>query len=419
MVAGVRSFSSLAQEGTRAIPLMLLCTLVYFLPMVVLFSDLGRRFPQEGGFYIWIHEAFGPWPAFLSAWLYSVGILLLFPTVILFGASIGPHILGSTYASLGDEPWFVLTATLVLLWGGTLVNVFGLRLTSRFINLGAACTYATLLILLGTAICVLTQRPSATHFSLALSWDFSTFNSWAQMTYFVTGLELAGLLAGEVRDPARTVPKAALFSSFAIALFFTAGAAAILVILPAGKVHPVNGIAQAAAVAGEALRAPWLPILLAGTVVISVAAQFAGFMASSSRLPYLFGIDRYLPGPFARLHPRYGTPYVSLLCGAAISTLFVFGICLGETVRAAYTALFDACILLNAVPFLYLFAAGWKLGSRVAAALGFLVTVTAVIFSLIPSSEVSNVWSFELKLCAVLGAMAVVAFVLYRRGASE
>src|SRR5947209_5469703 len=91
VVAGLRSFSSLAQEGSRAIPLMVICTLLYFLPMAILFARLGRRYPQEGGFYIWVREAFGPWPAFLSAWLYLIGILLLFPTVIMFGASIGPH----------------------------------------------------------------------------------------------------------------------------------------------------------------------------------------------------------------------------------------------------------------------------------------------------------------------------------------
>lgn len=415
VVAGLRSFASLAHEGPRAIPLMMLCTAIYFLPMAILFAALGRRFPQEGGFYVWIHEAFGPWHAFLSAWLYSIAILLLFPAVIMFGAGIGPHILGPGYSWLADAPAFVITATLTLLWGGSLLNILGMRITSRLTNIGAMCTYATLTILGIAAVLTLTQKPSATHFTFALSWDFATFNTWAQMTYFVTGLELAGLIAGEVADPARTVPRAALLSSFAIAIFFVSGAASILAVLPAGEVHPVYGIAQAAAIAGQVLHAPWLPALLAAVVALSAAAQFAGLMAASSRLPYLFGIDRYLPSAFGRLHPGYGTPYVSILCGAVVSSAFVLGMCLGETVRAAYTFLFDAAILLNAVPFLYIFAAGWKLGYRTSAALGFVVTLTALVFSLVPGTEVTNVVLFEFKMIGALCIMSVAAWLLYRR----
>ena len=152
--------------------------------------------------------------------------------------------------------------------------------------------------------------------------------------FLLTGLELGGVMAGEIRRPERTVALAAGISGGAIAVFYVAGTGALLAILPVASIDPVYGIAQAAAHAGAVLGAGWLPVALAAIIVVSVIGQFGAILCSTSRLPWIFGLDHYLPPVFGRIHPRFGTPDVSMFAGAIVSTLFLTGMFSGETVHA-------------------------------------------------------------------------------------
>jgi amino acid transporter len=415
-VVGLRGFSGVAPIGPSALPLFASCVLLFFLPMALLVSDLGRRFPEEGGFYVWIREAFGPWPAFLSGWLYSLAVLLFLPMLLMFIVSIGPHILGPRFAYLSDSRWFVLSLSLLILWAVTLVNIAGIGVAKWISNFGGLTTSLCFVILVAAALFTALNVGSATRFAVTPQWTLGTFNTWSQMVYLLGGLEMAGLLAGEIRDPRRTVPRAAGLSSIGAAAFYLSGIAAILVILPGQEINPLYGLAQAAARAGGVLRLAWLPVLLAGVVVVGNAGQFSAVLTSCSRLPYIFGIDDYLPPAFGRLHPRWRTPHISLLAGAVTSTVFLLLMASGETLRAGFAILYDASILANAVPICMMFAAGWKFGNRISGGLGFLMSLTSLLFCLVPGSDITSVWSFELKVLGGFAMMTAIAWVLFVRG---
>ncbi len=415
-VVGLRGFSGVAPIGPSALPLFATCVLLFFVPLVLLVCDLGRRFPQEGGFYVWIREAFGPWTAFLSGWLYSVSILLYLPMLLMFIVSIGPHILGPGFAHLSDSHWFVLPVCLAVLWAVTLANIAGIGVAKWISNSGGTTTSLCFVILAAAAVFTGLRTGSATHFAVAPRWTLGTFNTWSQMIYLLGGLELAGIMAGEIRNPVRTVPRAAALSSVGTAVFYLSGIAAMLVILPGDQINPIYGLAQAAGKAGQLLQLPWLPVIFAAVVVLGNAGQFSAVLTSGSRLPYVFGIDEYLPKSFGRLHPRWGTPYISLLAGAFISSAFLLAMASGETLRAAFMILYDASILATAIPYCLMFAAGWKLGNRVAGGLGFLMSLTSAVFCLVPGNDISSVWSFELKVLGGFLLMGASAWVLFARG---
>ena len=294
-VAGVRGFSGAAQAGPSALPLFAWCVALFFVPMAIMIAGLGRRYPVEGGFYVWIREAFGERTAFLCAWLYSIAILAYFPTMLIFGASVGPHILGARHAALADRPGFVLPATLVILWAVTLANVAGLRFAKWINNAGGICTCAAFALILISAVLTLRAAGPATHLNWRIDWNLSTVTVWAQMMFLLTGLELGGVMAGEIRRPERTVALAAAISGGVIAFFYIAGTGALLTILPAASIDPVYGTAQASAHAGSILGAAWLPVALAAIIVLSVIGQFGAILCSTSRLPWIFGLDHYLP----------------------------------------------------------------------------------------------------------------------------
>ena len=415
-VVGIRGFSGVAPIGPSALPLFASCIVLFFLPSVFVVADLGRRFPDEGGFYVWIREAFGPWVAFLAGWCYSIATLLFLPMLLMFIVSIGPHILGGAWIPLADAPWFVLSVSLAVLWGVTIANIFGVSIAKWISNFGGVTTSACFLILVISAIATARHSGSATTFALMPEWTLGTFNTWSQMVYLLGGLEMSGIMAGEIRAPERTVPRAAVLSSFGVAAFYLSGIAAMLILLPGSRIHPMYGFAQAAARAGSALSAPWLPVLIAAMVVLGNSGQFAAVLTSASRLPYIFGMDAYLPRSFGRLHPRWGTPYVSLLAGAVTSTFFLVAMVSGETLRAGFATLYDASILANAVPFCLMFAAAWKFGNRIAGALGFFMSLTSLVFCLVPGPDITSVLVFEAKVLGGFAVMVVAARLLYLRG---
>jgi amino acid transporter len=145
--------------------------------------------------------------------------------------------------------------------------------------------------------------------------------------------------------------------------------------------------------------------LIALLLLVGAAGGFSSWMGGCARLPFVIGVDRFLPRAFARLHPRWRTPYLALLSESAVSSVFLVLMTLGETLRAGYQILVDLTTVTTLFPFLYIFAAGWKSRYPVSAVCGLAVTTLAMVLAFIPP-EGASLW-YEVKL--VGGCVAVVA----------
>jgi amino acid transporter len=198
-------------------------------------------------------------------------------------------------------------------------------------------------------------------------------------------------------------------------LFYMAGTAAILVFRSPDHVSPVVGLAEASRDAAHTLGWTWVPLLVAFSILFSVGGQLGTYIGASARLPFVLGIEKLLPASFARLHPRYGTPSVSILALGIGSAILLVISQLGETVRAAYQIMIDMSVITLFIPFLYLFAAGWKFGLRWPGASGFAVALVAIGFSFVPTADVKSVWLFEAKLGGGCLLLSALAWAVYRR----
>jgi glutamate:GABA antiporter len=235
----------------------------------------------------------------------------------------------------------------------------------------------------------------------------------------MSGLELAGLMGGEIRDPARTLPRAGwIASAFAVA-FYVVATAALLVLLPPAQISELNGLPQGGQAAGQWLGAPWIAPLIAVLVLAGAVGQFGGLGSAVSRLPFAAGVDKLLPAPFASIHPRWGTPHVSILTFGVVASFLLVVIQLGDTLRAAYQELVSLMVIAGFLPYLYIFGSAWKAGKRLSALSGLAITVLALLCSVIPTAAIANVAMFEAKLA--IGTLAVIgsAWLLYRRAASR
>ena len=143
--------------------------------------------------------------------------------------------------------------------------------------------------------------------------------------------------------------------------------------------------------------------------------QFGGMGTAVSRMPFAAGVDGLLPKAFARVHPKWGTPFVSIVVFGLVSSFLLLALQLGDTVRAAYQALVSLMVLTGFFPFLYIFGSAWKAGKRISAVSGAGVTALAMVTSVVPTGETTHVWLFEAKIA--LGTIATVAsgWFLYRR----
>jgi len=206
-------------------------------------------------------------------------------------------------------------------------------------------------------------------------------------------------------------------SGVLIALFYIVGTWCLLLALPKEQLSGLEGVMQATQAMAARAGASWIVPIVAALVTINVLGGIGGWFASTARLPFVAGIDRYLPAAFGRLHPRWRTPYVALLVQAAFAFVFVFIGQAGTSVRGAYDALISMAVITNFIPFLYMFAAMGKLtGRKALATTGFLMTVAAIVLACVPADDDPNKVLAVIKIVGVSAALVAAGAVIYYMG---
>ena len=439
-VLGPRWIAAAGHNGTSSISLWVLAAVFFFVPGALVINELSSRFPEEGGLYAWSREAFGPFHGFIAGWTYWIYTVFYFPGLLLASASMSAYIVGGRGAALAQDRTFLLVVSLSMLVVAVLLNIIGLNVGKWLQNAGGIGTYVPLLMLAGIAAIVCFRHGSATHFTVSNmlpAWNWDTVNFWSQIAFAFTGLELVSAMSEEVRDPRRTLPRAVFGAGALIALMYIAGTFAVLSLVPAADLDPQSGVFHAITVGSVALRLGLLGMLAAILVTVGNAGGVGSTVAGIARVPFVVGIDRYLPAAFGKIHPRWKTPYVSILVQAIVSGAILLGSQINETTRGAYQFLIDAAIILYFIPFLYMFAAVIKLARRkdrkenqhavlvpggiagvwICGGLGFIVVLIGILVSLVPPGDSSNKLGFELKLVAGTVASILLGLALYWRGA--
>ncbi len=439
-VLGPRWIAAAGHNGSSSISLWVLAALLFFVPGAFVINELSSRFPEEGGLYAWARNAFGPFHGFIAGWTYWIYTVFYFPGLLLASASMSAYIFGGRGSALSQDRAFQIWVSMALLLVAVLLNIIGLNIGKWLQNAGGVGTYVPLLILAGVAAVVVFRHGSVTHFTLhnmLPRWNWSTVNFWSQIAFAFTGLELVSAMSEEVRDPQRTLPRAVFGAGALIALMYIVGTFAVLALVPAGAIDPQSGVFHAITVGSMALRIGFIGILAAVLVTAGNAGGVGSTVAGIARVPFMVGIDRYLPAAFGKIHPKWKTPWISILVQAGISGAILLLSQINETTRGAYQFLIDAAIILYFIPFLYMFAAVIKLASRpdrrqnphavlvpggkagvwICGGLGFLIVLLGIVVSLIPPGDSADKLGFEMKLVGGTLVSILLGLALYWRGA--
>ncbi len=435
-LVNLNSVPVVASAGANAILFWVLGFVLFFIPQGIAVVELTSRFPQEGGIYQWSKIAFGEFHGFMSGWCYWANNIFYIPTLLFYMVGFAAFIGGETTAPLSSDPILLSVASLVLLWMITGLNVLGWGVGKWVQRLGVAGTVLTTAIVLSVGFVSLqVNGVPATEMRLDIDsvlgdWRVLSLLSIVCLNY--VGLELGSVLGDEIKDPRRLMPRAAIIAGGVTVVIYVLATYALQLTIPAAEIGVIDGILQGVQRAVIDLQLPWLVVPIALLMTLNAAGNTSAWLAGSARIPFVIGLDRYLPSALARLHPRYETPHVSLIVQGIASSLFILLNAIGASVHDMYLSLLQTTIILQLIPYLYMFAALFRFSRsghsaagelgyfrsptllRSAAALGFVVTGAGIALAFVPGSGVESAWYFELKLLMGVLSFVVPAFVIYR-----
>jgi len=416
-----------AGAGASSLVLWVIAAAFLFVPLVFTVLELSSRYPEEGGLYVWTKRAFGPFAGFLTGWMYWVTNLPYFPGLLYFAAANALFVGGPSAQSLStSQPYFIAVSVVGLAIAVTL-NIVGLNVGKWLNNAGAIGGWIPLAFLVGFGLYSWMKFGSATPITaqtLTPGAGLKDLVFLSTIAFAFGGVESGSTMGEEIVDAERTIPRAVITAGVLIATLYIAGTWCLLLALPKEQLSGLQGVMQAMQAMATKAGMPWIVPIAAALITLNVLGGVGAWFAATARLPFVAGLDKYLPAAFGRLHPRFKTPHVALFVQAAFALVFVFIGQAGTSVRGAYEALVSMAVISYFIPFLFMFAALARLqrepagpgvfrvpgGAPVAkllATLGFAVTVAAIVLACVPADDDPNKMLAVVKI--VGGSMVLVA----------
>jgi basic amino acid/polyamine antiporter, APA family len=289
------------------------------------FAELGAMFPEAGGQYVYMREAYGDAAGFLYGWMYFT--VSATGTVAALGVGFATY-LGQALPALETQRTVLAAGPLTITRGHllalaaialqTVINIFGVKKGAVLQNIATWAKFAAIggFIVLGLAL----GRGSWSHYSgaipattgslplltavgVALIAVFWAYDGWVYITF----------VAGEVKDPKRNLPRTLIWGMTLVGAVYIAINAVYLYALPMNEIAAHEAVAQTAAVS---MFSPWVAPWLSLMVALSCFGAMAPCLMSGARVYYAMAEDGIFFRALARVHPRWHTPVVSLVLQA-------------------------------------------------------------------------------------------------------
>jgi len=427
----------IAAGGFPSLSLWMIGLLFFFLPQGVAVAEFVTRYPEEGGIYVWTKKTFGEFHGFLCGWLYWTTNVFYIPTLLVYLVGILVFEAGGHGDFLSENIVFQIAFATGLLWLFTLGSIRGLGVNKWLNNLGGLAAIVTTLFLVFVGVQAFHQHRGLTAPSpsslLPNFADWRTLSALGVICLALVGLELGSVMGDEIQAPRRSVPRAALIGGISSGVLYVTATLMVLLALPAKEISVVTGVMQAFKSMGATVGLDWLHLPVAIVLSVSVSGALSAWLSGASRIPFVAGVDHYLPKAFSRLHPRWQTPHVAITAQSVASTFAILLSFVGQEVkvREAYDILLASTVITQLIPFVYLYASlvkragtpGGLYRSRWVLLLlgvcGLAATFLALATAFIPPAEIKFVVRFEIKLMIGVGLFVGVAVALFRGNAPQ
>jgi len=441
-VIGIPWVATAAKAGPSSLTLWVLAAILFFVPQGLAVIQLSSSFPAEGGIYAWTRKEFGEGHGFLCGWCYWINNVLYYPTLLLAAAVTATYVIGQGQSGLADNWTYVLPFTLIALVLAVVLNIVGVGTGKWLQNVGGLSVFlpGILLVLLGL-YAFLTKDAANTLTFVQLKPDITNLpqlNLWATIAFAFAGLELSSTMGNEIQNPRRNLPRSIYIAAPLIALIYICGTGSMLWLVPREEINAVAGPLQAISNGMLDFGGGWWWVvpLVALLLTLARVGGLGAWLIGSARVAFVVGLDRYFPPAFARVHPRWRTPYVAILVQVPIAVFFLLLSVLGKgtTVERAFLILIDMSLLIYFIPYLYLFLClmvhcrrrrgeseerlivpGGATGAWIAGICGLSITLLAMIVAIIPPPGTANVWLYEAKVGGGSLFLVLIGLLIYWR----
>ena len=430
---------SIAANGGVTIWLWIVSLILFFWPQGIAVIELAHRYPGEGGVYLWAKEVFGDFHGFLSGWCYWTNNMMYVPTIMLYFVGVFVFALGSGHQSLADNKIFALSASLILLMVLVVLNIVGLGVGKWINNFGAIGTGIAAAVLIGLGIIVCLRfgtTVTGTDFQIPANPRF-VMNSFGVICFGLVGLELASVMGDEIENPGRILPGAVAWGGVLSGLLYIGATLTLLIAVGKQDISVLQGIVQAVGHMAARINAAWIVAPFAFLLSVSIAGIGSAWLAGSARIPFVAGLDSYMPSWLGKVHPRYATPYAALIVHAVVSMILVIVNFTGAGVQETFQKLLSLAVVLQLVPFLYMFGALLKIAADdsfgkgrygrptlfFAGASGLVTTILGIALAFFPAQQITSIMSYEVWMFGgtllFIGLAAFFFFVYGRRKAAR
>ncbi len=436
-IDNLRSLTVGAEYGFSMVFFYLIAAILFFVPTILVTAELATGWPNTGGVYVWVREAFGPKWGFLTIWLQWIYNVVWYPTIFAFIASIVAYLINP---ALVENKFFMLTVILCAYWGMTFINCLGLRVSSVFVSIGAVIgTIFPMLLIAGLGF-VWLYLDKPTHINFTVKDFFPHLNSYRDLAFFTNilfglmGIEMSAVHAGDVRHPERTYPLALICSAVIILFTLVSACLAITIVIPIEKLNLVSGFIEAFGIFFNAYHMAWFIPVIAVLIIMGSLGGATVWILGPARGLLVATRDNKLPS-FVSKQNKKNMPVGILLLQGAIVTVLCGVFFIMPSVNSSYWILSNLTAQLALLFYILMFSAairlrykhaqvkrayhipGGKLGVWIVCGIGILTCVSAIILGFLPPTQlaVGNIVKYEAILITGILLCCIIPLLLQKR----
>ncbi len=440
-IVSLRGLPAESTYGLSSVFYYIFAAIFFLIPVSLVAAELTTGWPQKGGVFRWVGEAFGTRWGFLAIWLQWIESTIWFPTVLTF-AAVSLAFMGPDQRwdeALAANKWYALAIVLLVYWCATLLNFRGMKTSSLVTKWGTiigTLIPAAIIIICGI-IYWASGRPLQINMNPeGLIPDLTKFDNLvlaASIFLFYAGMEMSAVHVKDVRNPGRDYPMAILLASVITVIIFVCGTLAIGFIIPQAQINLVQSLLISYDDFFKLFGLTGLGWVIALFLAIGVLAQVIAWVMGPSKGLLQVGKAGYLPPVMQKVNKNNVQVGILLIQGGVVtllSTMFV----IMPSVQTAYQIISQLTIILYLIMYILMFSAaiylrhkepdtvrefrvpgGKFLGMWIVAGVGLLGSLAAFLVSFVPPSQipVGSPAAYVIILLVGMFIFAGIPFVIY------
>jgi len=362
-VDSLRSLPISAEYGFQLIFFYILGGLFFLIPTALVAAELATGWPQTGGIYVWLREAFGKKWGFLIIWLQWLYNIVWYPTIMSLLAATLAYIFAP---QLANNKAYMLTMILMMFWGATFANWFGMKLSSWVSTIatiiGTLVPMAFIIIL--AIIWLSSGRTVNVDFSLqGFLPKFNNLNSFALLTvvlFGLIGMEMSAVHAGEVKNPQRDYPRALFISAILILTSLMLASLAIAIVIPQNKIQLSSGLMEGFSIFFNSFHIPWMIPVIAVLIILGGLGTVSAWVIGPTKGIMVAAEDGAAP-PFFKTRNKYAVPTRILILQGIITSILSCLFIYMPSINSAFSLLSAMTGQVALLVYIGMFAAAIKL----------------------------------------------------------